>query len=76
MKDKDYYLYCHTNKINNKKYIGISKQLPIRRWGKHGNGYKGCPKFEKTIKNMKEKLLQNNFSKEKSELLINMGGFI
>ena len=33
-------LYCHTFP-NGKKYIGITKQDPARRWGKDGNGYKG-----------------------------------
>ena len=47
--DKFYYLYCHTNKINGKKYIGISVQSPSRRWGKDGKGYDGCPKFYKAI---------------------------
>jgi hypothetical protein len=46
--DRYYYLYCHTNKINGKKYIGISLQKPNRRW-KNGQGYKGCCKFDKAI---------------------------
>lgn len=47
--DKYYYLYCHTNKINGKKYIGISVQSPSRRWRSNGEGYKGCPKFYHAI---------------------------
>ena len=31
-------LYMHTNKINNKKYIGITSQDPKMRWHS-GNGY-------------------------------------
>lgn len=38
---KNYYVYCHTNKINNKKYIGITIQNPERRWRANGQGYKG-----------------------------------
>lgn len=38
--DKKWYVYMHTNKINNKKYIGItSEKDPNRRW-KNGFGYK------------------------------------
>lgn len=37
--NKEYCLYCHTNKINGKKYFGITCQTPQRRW-QNGNGYK------------------------------------
>ena len=38
--DKKWYVYIHTNKINQKKYIGISSEPnPNTRW-KNGNGYK------------------------------------
>lgn len=42
-------IYCHINKINNKKYIGISDSIAERRWGKEGINYKGSLFFEKGI---------------------------
>lgn len=36
--DRQYYVYIHTNKINNKKYVGITCRQPEIRWN-HGRGY-------------------------------------
>lgn len=35
-----YCVYCHTNLTNGKKYYGITRQAPEKRWQK-GAGYKG-----------------------------------
>lgn len=36
---RNYYVYIHTNKLNNKKYIGITCQEPKERW-QNGLGYR------------------------------------
>lgn len=36
---KDYTVYEHVNKINQKRYIGITCKNPLKRWGKEGIEY-------------------------------------
>lgn len=38
--DKHWCVYMHTNKTNNKVYVGITSKLPEQRWGHNGCGYK------------------------------------
>lgn len=45
---KEYIVYCHTNNINNKKYIGITCQKPEQRF-RNGKGYKSSKYFNSAI---------------------------
>lgn len=40
MEEKKWKVYIHTNKVNNKKYIGITSRDVYKRWGKNGYCYK------------------------------------
>ena len=58
---KEYIVYCHTNLLDNKEYIGITKMHPAaKRWGKNGSQYKGCLYFYNAI----QKYGWDNFSHE------------
>jgi phage FluMu protein Com len=46
--EKTYCVYKHTNKFNGKVYIGITSQLPEKRW-KNGYGYEGNEYFYRAI---------------------------
>lgn len=71
MSEKKYIVYCHTNKENNKKYIGITCQKAKRRW-QNGKGYLGSPYFLSAIKkygwdNFKHEILFEGLSKVEAE---------
>lgn len=56
---ENYSAYCHTNKINGKIYVGITKNEPCQRWGNEGKNYNNkCPHLWGAIK----KYGWNNFS--------------
>lgn len=66
-----YYVYLHNNKINNKKYIGITKQKPENRWGLNGYNYNSSPYFYSAIQkygwnNFEHIILYNNLTKEEA----------
>lgn len=56
---KRFVVYCHTNLINSKKYIGITCQPLAQRW-RNGKGYKSSPHFNNAI----QKYGWDNFSHE------------
>lgn len=45
-----YCIYCYTNKITGKKYVGQTCQTLEERAGKDGSGYKNCSYFFSAIK--------------------------
>lgn len=44
-----YSVYIHTNRINGKRYVGVSRIKPEYRW-RNGEGYKRQPHFYSAIK--------------------------
>ncbi len=44
----DYTVYIHTNKVNGKRYIGITRQSVEERW-RGGKGYRKCTYFCRAI---------------------------
>lgn len=66
-----YIVYLHFNKINKKKYFGITKQKASRRFRKNGEGYKHSPAFYAAIQkygweNFEHIILKDNLTKDKA----------
>lgn len=66
----NYSVYIHTNILNNKKYIGITKQQPEARW-KNGKGYKTTSHFRHAIdkygwENFSHEIIYTNLSAEEA----------
>ena len=76
--NKKYTVYMHINKINNKKYIGLTKQSCQERWRHDGIGYKSQIKFWNAIQkygwnNFEHKIIAEQLTeKEASELEIKL----
>ena len=67
-----YTVYCHTNKINGKRYVGITKQKPEDRWF-NGAGYKKQKLFYNAIKkygwhNFYHEILNTNLSAKEASV--------
>lgn len=66
-----YCIYIHRNKINNKSYIGQTKQIPEKRW-LNGKGYKEGTRIRNAIEkygwnNFESLIFANNLTKEQAD---------
>lgn len=66
-----YCVYLHTNKINGKKYVGQTCQIPEKRW-KKGLGYKESVGFFNAIlkyswDNFEHEIVYDNLTKEEAD---------
>ena len=66
--DKKWCVYVHINKVNGKKYVGITSRQPEERWD-YGCGYRGQTYFCRAIQkygwdNFKHEILLTNETKE------------
>ena len=72
--DKEFCVYCHTNKINNKRYVGITCRDPMRRWGVNGTGYRQNIHFYNAIQkygweNFKHEILYQGLTLEEATFI-------
>lgn len=72
--EKKYSVYVHTNKINNKKYVGMTCLNPAQRWNE-GFGYSNQPRFWEDIKiygwdeGFTHEIIATELSKEEAQQL-------
>lgn len=71
---KSYIVYLITNKINNKKYVGITSRTLSQRWNEHINQAKNNPiyTFHKAIKkygteNFIQEIIEENLTQEQAK---------
>lgn len=79
-KPKLFCVYCHTNKINGKRYVGITSRRPDKRWG-YGKAYKHNSHFTSAIQkygweNFEHEViasdLEEGYAKSFEKMLINL----
>ena len=80
----NYIVYIHRNKINDKKYIGITKRTTIERWGSNGQRYKksnpyfynAIEKYEEVVNIVKFGISKRNYIKSEDIIFdtINISG--
>lgn len=72
-------VYVHTNKLNGKMYVGMTKRPVQERWGENGSKYKECRRFYNAIQkygwdNFEHDIIASNLTEEEAmhmeELLI------
>ena len=66
-----YTLYEHVNKINGKRYIGITGRNPQERWGRGGKNYRTTPRFFSAIEkygwdNFEHNIVKDNLTREEA----------
>ena len=71
---KKWCVYMHTNKINNKKYIGITCNDASRRWGLQGQGYRRQKHFWNAIQkygwdNFEHEIIENNLTEDQAKIM-------
>lgn len=71
MENQQFIVYKHTNKLNGKIYIGLTKNIK-RRWIGKGQAYSGSPLFFKALQkygweNFEHEILFENLSEEEAK---------
>lgn len=71
----DYSVYIHTNKLNGKRYVGLTKRRPPEsRWGSNGNQYRESPHLYSAIQkygwdNFDHEIVHSGMSRDDACLL-------